>query len=309
MLRNFYLEDCKWECKEIEPQNALCLPVHYFYMNSHYDVFVKYSYVKAYCEKKDISFKRNLYVKMQNSRISQCNIDDFNGLIDSMSVKGFLRQYPIPITSDLQILNGAHRLACCLYFNLAPYVEIYDYRGHDYSREWFLNNGFNNHELACIDFAKAEFEEKNRNNGCFKGIIWNTGLKIKENILKYFIGKEGFKYKIICIGEMYGQLIEDVYKDEKWNEKKLENKKKFLLSEKPYYIIVFQWQLSNYNFFYDSQKKVIVNKEVDRLKQTIRSENREKIRNYFYDVLIHIADNFEENIELEKTFKRYKIKI
>ena len=148
--------DKKWKEFKYDNKKVFTKKISDFINDKHIDIIVRYLYIKAYIENNNYEKYRRLYEKMQIARIGKCNIKEFNRLITSFRVNGYLKKYPIPINKKGVMLNGSHRLACCLYFNINPYVVVIDEEDHDYSLDWFKENGFSLDEIKEIIDIKIQ---------------------------------------------------------------------------------------------------------------------------------------------------------
>ena len=81
------------------------------------DIIVKYFAILSYCNKK--TFGRMLYDKFQSKRKGH-NFSTFKPVIKSFKKNGWMHEEEnrIPLNEYGRIHNGAHRLACCLYFDI-----------------------------------------------------------------------------------------------------------------------------------------------------------------------------------------------
>lgn len=91
------------------------------------DIFVRVISIEKYM--KDHNYDFGLYVKMQKYRCrrhsSDKYVNDFKSLINSfITTKKYDDKFPIVCDVKLNLLDGAHRIACCIYFNIDPYIII-----------------------------------------------------------------------------------------------------------------------------------------------------------------------------------------
>ena len=87
-----------------------------------------------------------------------------------MSIKNnsFDFSKPIIINKDYYVIDGAHRMACALYFNLTQVSviiksEYQNFIPKEYTKNWFLNNNL----IECINYAEEQ-KEKLEKNICIK---------------------------------------------------------------------------------------------------------------------------------------------
>ena len=126
-----------------------------------YDVFIKYYYVQAYITKKNYELAKEIYlnhIKSFNNftepdgRKNEPNdfIQSFNNLIDTIKYTG-INKTIIPVTKNGEIIDGAHRLSIALYLNLKIQFVIFDLLDVDYSKDFFVERGFNLKYAKIID--------------------------------------------------------------------------------------------------------------------------------------------------------------
>ena len=126
-----------------------------------YDVFIKYYYVQAYITQENYELAKKIYlnhIKSFNNFIEpdgkkkgpQSFIENFNSLIENIKCVG-INKTIIPITTNGEIIDGAHRLAIALYLNLAVQFAIFDLLDANYNKNFFINRGFNIEYVKIID--------------------------------------------------------------------------------------------------------------------------------------------------------------
>jgi len=80
-------------------------------------------------------------------------ITDAASLLLSMSVRGFLPQWAVPVDPDGEILGGAHRVACALALGIETLpVERRPERvwAPAWGEDWFRENGMAEEELERL---------------------------------------------------------------------------------------------------------------------------------------------------------------
>lgn len=126
-----------------------------------YDVFIKYYYVQAYMINKNYELAKEIYlnhIKSFNNFIepdgskrgSEEFIEKFNNLIDNIKSSG-INKTIIPITKNGEIIDGAHRLAIALYFNLKVQFAMFNLLDANYNKEFFIRRGFKEEYARIID--------------------------------------------------------------------------------------------------------------------------------------------------------------
>lgn len=117
-----------------------------------FDIFVKYYYVKSYIENYDLSEATKIYlshIKAFNNfyepdgRKNSSNdfIKSFNYLIDNIKSCNNLDKTTIPLSTTGIPIDGAHRIAVSLYFNLEIKYCVFDLLDGKYDETFFLQRG------------------------------------------------------------------------------------------------------------------------------------------------------------------------
>ena len=117
-----------------------------------FDIFVKYYYVKSYIENKNVTEAKEIYlshIKSFNNfyepdgRKNSPNefIEKFNTLIENIKFCNNLNKTVIPISMTGIPIDGAHRIAISLYFNLEIKYCVFDLLDGKYDEIFFLQRG------------------------------------------------------------------------------------------------------------------------------------------------------------------------
>lgn len=187
-------------------------------MPERLDILIKYLYIQSYIENKDTKFYLDLYKKHIALRTGgeedhKKNLNDFvqefNSLIKSIQENGFDKRYPIPVSIENGIiLNGAHRLACCLYFQKPIFIEYQEKTGLKWDYEWFDHHGFQT-DLDVVYHKYIQLKSKQT----FLAILWGPVEDywdvIEERISHNFkvIGRLDFSFD----KEQFEYIVEDIY--------------------------------------------------------------------------------------------------
>ena len=117
-----------------------------------FDIFVKYYYVKSYIENYDLKEAKKIYL----SHIKAFNnfhepdgrknnakdfIIKFNSLIENIKACKNLDKTIIPISTTGIPIDGAHRIAIALYFDLKIQYCVFDLLDGKYDEIFFLQRG------------------------------------------------------------------------------------------------------------------------------------------------------------------------
>lgn len=117
-----------------------------------FDIFVKYYYVKSYIENYDLKEAKKIYlshIKAFNNfhepdgRKSNAKdfIIKFNSLIENIKSCKNLDKTIIPISTTGIPIDGAHRIAIALYFDLKIQYCVFDLLDGKYDEIFFLQRG------------------------------------------------------------------------------------------------------------------------------------------------------------------------
>lgn len=298
-----------WKYRTVNSEKTKLVDLPLIFNWKHFDIFVRYLYVKAYVENIEYDKYKELYEKMQIKRIGKCDIVAFNKLIDSFKENGYLSQFPIPVTDKMELLNGSHRLACCLYFKINPYVEIIDAPAHDYPLNWFRENDFSDKEISELIKTGVSLKEQlcqiyDENN--FIGIIWNVSQEFYEQIFtKISLCNSIVWVQKYQLGDRYTEFVKDIYKFDGIADWKIDRKIEFMCKNPCRNVIVFSINIPNVKYKFDENKDKAVCLQVEVLKSQIRSAYKDKVTPYVFDIVFHMADDDVENYYLNKSLQKY----
>lgn len=136
----------------------------------------------------------------------------FIELVHSMKTRGFLAEFPIPVSSRTGlILNGAHRLAAALCLGL-PQVPVTfhdDVDGLTWNSNWFINQGCSPTEID--EFTRAWIALRGDHAGCV--ILWPTMEAHWAEIERQVQAVTPIAYRrtITLPRHAYDELMRDIY--------------------------------------------------------------------------------------------------
>ena len=268
---------------------------------NRYDIVVRYLAAEDHLGKNNYGFK--LYRKMQEKRgyvVVEEAVERYKKLIDDIDKNGFDPHSQLPVGKNQELIDGAHRLALALYFKepLLPLKLRKVPFETDYSLQWFKEHGFDQNELGMIENKKEKiFQEWGL---FFQIILWPPAHQIFDEI-ENDIRK---KFKVLKsytkdISKDPKRIVFDIYASDDiaaWKiEKKLAGFRNY-----PQMIRVIEIDIPSPRF----RKKEINNHdiciEVEKIKSEFRQKYKSKIENYFYDIIMHIGDNFHHTREIAK---------
>ena len=229
-------------------------------------------------------------------------MEDLQRLILNIKDNGFDVSQPILVNKDMHIVDGAHRLACALYFK-EPFIPVKINKKLSYSLfgiSWFKSNDFNNIELNIIEENKQSLFIGNYL--FFEVVLWPPVSKYFNEIEK-FIGE---KFSIISSKEYnnipdFNKYIRALYKIDNIKDWKVDLKIQGMYVY-PKDIRIINIEIPQPDFRYKGNNQLI-SKVVEELKKEIRIKYKSKVDNYFHDIIIHIGDNYSYTKQSEKLLK------
>ncbi len=290
----------------------------YQYKNNkfnRYDIVVRYLAIEEFFGKNNIGF--NLYKKMQEKRgfikrVDHKNKEDslerFKKLIKNIEKNGFDEYSFIPVDKNQAIMDGSHRVSLALFFDikLLP-IKIYRKKFEvDYSIDWFRKNDFSDEEINIIKRKKEKiFREKGI---YFQVILWPPVDKyfdeIEEDIKKHYNVLKSYDINFPNRNSFKNFVFEIYESDdiEKWKiEKKLKGFENHKLNVK-----IIEIEIINPKFRKKDLNNHDISQEVEKIKKYYRNKYKNKIDNYFYDIIMHIGDNYSHTREIAKVLEKYK---
>lgn len=204
-----------------------------------FDLMAKYLYIKANDKQLTTNFFKELYHKhlitfnnctelpdrtQNETTITKSSIDDyyknFDLLIKNLINNGFDPKYPIPIGNNNIIINGAHRLMICYYYNIIPKIIKFTKQGNpNYDYKFFLDRK-DNPPLNRIyaDTMALEYIKHNKNVRCM--VVYPIVYKMnKINEIFKIIQQYGLVYytKVVNLNNNgINNLIKEAYRGEAW---------------------------------------------------------------------------------------------
>ena len=270
---------------------------------NRYDIVVRSMAIDSFLNAKKEGV--NLYEKMQKKRGGSAYknpLKVFQELIKSFNSNGLDINYPLLVNNDMHIVDGAHRLACALYFN-EPFIAIKINKKLDFSNyglNWFKKNNFSSEELNLIIQKKKQIFITN--HLYFEIILWPPVSQYFNEIEKYIKDKytvySSKDYKGIS---EFNTFIKALYKIDDIKDWKVDLKIKGM-SAYPKDIRVIKIEIPEPKFR-KKENGQIISEKVETLKNQIRESYKQKLDNYFHDIIIHIGDNYSHSKQSQNLLK------
>ena len=143
----------------------------------------------------------------------------------------------------------------------------------------------------------------------FSGFIWSPAKKFTNEILEHINKKfpvlhyyiYDFKNK-----EDFSKSILDIYKTDDIDPNKVKNVKIKNMINHSFSYTYFKFYIEKPNFRKKKATGNDLSKVVEAIKKEIRGKYKSKIKNYIYDIIIHISDNFEQTKDIDIIMKKYE---
>jgi|GEM_PF-1920956 len=319
VLKKVDIIKCFFIKKMLDKGFYICIPPEVLLVQEYkatnfcrYDTIVRLLTIENYLEKGDDAFV--LYNKMQYARGALEGYENrFKNLINSVYSSYYRINSVIKVGRDGHLLDGSHRLAIALYFQI-PLITcelISTHKGvMDYGMDWFLENGFSKEECELIQNKK-------------ESVFWDKGLYFPVILwpaVSEFFGEIVLdiskKYRIVSSNEYlftddaFEIFIRDIYEVDDIEEWKI-NKKIDVL--KPFRkIIMLLWvEFPNPGYRKKGFNNAYISTVGEQFKSNIREKYKKRVKNYFNDIICHTSDNHEQNKIIYKIFadlEKFKVR-
>jgi len=273
---------------------------------NRYDIIVRYMAIENYYGINETGFE--LYEKMQNKRIGREieRTKNFKELIQSYE-NGYNDISKIDLNATLKLLDGSHRMALHIY-NGIKYIhgrcKNLEKKDPDYSMDWFFANGFTFDEISQIQDKYQEICKK-LNGGGLTGIVWSPVEAYFNDIINEMsLFGEVFDINTISFNNDYEfeAVVKGIYHPDDIADWKIKKKLDFMKSYNKT-MLVMKIRTDNPYFRIKSSSGLPLSRYVERIKKGFRERYKGFIPNYFHDVIIHIADNYEQSVFIDKLLK------
>lgn len=282
------------------------------------DVVVKLLAVENYYKINDFGFE--LYKKMQLKRVGEDWTERFIELIKSFE-NGIDMESWIKTDLNYSIHDGAHRLALSLYHGYTDVpVRVFnvEVQRRYYGINWFRENGFTEKEIALIMSKLGEVLNKCRKP--YFCILWSPARFQFDNIVKSLEKtEEGVHirshFKMQLTKTALKKFIYNVYETDDIMKYKLDLKYAHMMQsmeadnykEKLYTICIIELQIDNPDFRLKPLSGLPQSKTTMRVKKQIRNMFKDKVTDYYYDIIMHLTDNQIQNDAVDEIIKMAKV--
>lgn len=280
-----------------------------------YDMIVRLLAVECYFGKNDYGF--DFYKRMQVGRTgkewAEKAVGIFKELIRSFEINGYDSKSEILLDKNLHLIDGSHRMALAMYnhidrINAKVVVQEMDVF---YSIEWFYVHGFTKEECKILHDKYKELYAYYLQP--FVCTLWHPAYKYFDEItdkLRVF-GKvteiQDYSFSLWDY-QFYTRGVYSVDDIEKW---KIEKKIGYMTNQASdeYKIRMVVLELEVPDFRLKATNHNTLSKQCETIKKTIRGYYKDKVDNYFHDIIIHIGDNFYQNRHIYRLFTMPNINV
>lgn len=279
---------------------------------NRYDIIVRYLAVENYYGKNDYGF--SLYQKMQRARDRQNQIshkenyyiEEFQKLINSWEKDGYNENSAIILDSELQLIDGSHRVAMALYHGQEELsCMIYGNKQKtEYGLLWFIEKGFSIEEIENI---RNKYKEISRDKKISVSVIlWPPVSQYFDEItekIKLLAEVSEVRDYNFC-DEIFKKTVQGIYHIDDIADWKINKKIEYMRQYYPKQIRVIQLVLKQNHYRLKSLNNTPILIEGERLKKIIRNCYKPVITPYFYDIIIHTSDNYKQKNYLEELLRQ-----
>ncbi len=274
-----------------------------------YDVVVVLLAIENILKKNDYGLK--LLCKMHNVLCMETNekiIEHLKSFVFSWQRYGYENIAEIILTPDLHLCKGSDIIALALFshqYNIKCFVST-DYSTSFYGIDSFFNNGFSMQEINMIQNRFEILLESIKVP--FVCLIWDTAEHLYDDITNFLnqttkvIDYEDYAYSKY----QYSQMIRQVYTVDDVEKWKVEEKiKSICYLEKTNYKVrkvLVEIEYPNYRRKHSNGNLLSIKGE--EIKKIIRDTYKTRIERYIYDNIIHMGDNYFQNMYVAELFKK-----
>jgi hypothetical protein len=250
---------------------------------------------------------KDIYHKMQISRTGNCDYEGFVNLVKSISTHGLSPEYPIPISEEGVILDGAHRMACAIYFNF-PYVHTRVFKSRKkiyYGKEWFSSRDFPKYIIDQIDDTLNKALEQ---TGVLYPIILWPNAKPFHDEISQLIKQDYTVHNEISLDlkDNFSSFVRNIYDIDDIDQWKIDLKLHCMQEAgTTIHILLIELPHTTYRNKSIELNGSYLSEEGELIKKRIRNMYKDKIDGYIYDIICHTGDNHIHNRKIFSVIKKY----
>lgn len=279
-----------------------------------YDILMRYKAVQSILCGEEAFL--DYYKRMQNIAWGVKTLNRLEALIYSIKDKGYFERSPIVISRSTfydsffrlvngHVIDGAHRLACALYFGIKELpVEIVSREGgKKFGKQWFLDHGFALKVMEELDQTKHQLFFQH--GIYFPVIIWPPAIKFCDQISRYIRSRHKvFFEKKVFLGEDFNNFLFSIYESDYTDKWKISLKAHLMRKYAPeVYVMIIE--VPDPKFQMKDRRKLYLSDVTINLKESIRKKFKHLIEDYVNDMIIHTGDNYIQNKESIRILEKY----
>lgn len=244
-----------------------------------------------------------LYEKMQSARVGteERKLEDivktFRELICSWENNGYDNASLIWLDENLKLDDGSHRLSLSL-FHKIPEIncQVLPFAcERDYGADWFCENGFTNEEIGLIENRANKILRENKIK--ISCLLWPPVQHYFDEITEIL----SEKYDVIGYHDMefadetFERFVRAVYQIDDIDQWKIDTKIEYMRPWQRKLVRVVSVGFDYPVFRYKDMNQNTILTQGEELKAMIRGMYKDRIKNYFYDIICHTGDNSEQS--------------
>ncbi|MCM1440270.1 MAG: hypothetical protein NC131_13870 [Roseburia sp.] len=289
-------KDCN--CYDVGEDKIEYIRARELLVSNRIDLVVKYKYVEAYDKGMNIPFIRDLYYahleafsggtfiepgKENTKRSYQDYIDTFNTLIESIKKNGIKKELSvIPVGRNNTIINGSHRVAIAMYYDLTVPIVRYEELDADYDYNFFAKGLL---DKKYLDYMATEYIRLKKD--VFFACIWSKADKSKNAVIDKMIREccdVVYTSSIFLNYQGLRNLMIQIYGHQKWCGN-IQNGYKGVLGKVD-------------ACYQDNSETIIYVLDNVSLEKVVNLKNRIRSIYQIQNSSIHISDNSQESLEI-----------
>ncbi len=315
-LKNYCKTKLTLNDPDINTEVMCACPVAYILANEYrngrfnrYDLFVRYLAMQGILNNTGESL--HLYTRMQKVRkVDFHGVDRFRDLIKSAEKYGLDPDSRVEIFTNGKLSDGAHRIVLALHYGkdfvsvrvTSPPKEVC------YDRAWFESNGFTIQELSLLDQTKDMLFL--RHGLYFQFVLWPPLQpffeEVTEKISREYSIRQCNDLNFSGNRDAFTQFVKEIYAIDDIAQWKVDRKLWALNNYQPS-VRILAVEIPQPQFrFKSANPDHTLSRVVERIKDEYRSLYKTRIDHYFYDILLHIGDNFTHNRVILKVLDKYQ---
>lgn len=144
----------------------------------------------------------------------------------------------------------------------------------------------------------------------FAGILWGPAIKYNKEINDIFdkYSRPVFSFGL-NLGEYYDDFVYDIYQNEDTARWKIDKKVEHMRNSPNKDVKVIFFDIDTSKTYFHEKKGYSVFSNVEHMKEEVRSTYKDKIDDYFFDIIFHLTDNHKELDYTAEVLKNYIEKV